>query len=856
MPRLMTEYAKTKVMDTPLYKDFDSVQQIFSIVSVDKSGIFELPNSLYSKQYKLSDINFLGMTLDEQAEVIRWFSKVLETVPCRFSYIVANEYVDEEAFQKQILYPLANDELDKLRGAYNDIISEKLTDAKQGLYQTIYFTLTCKADNMQEAKYNFNSMETGIRVAFMDQSAEGTCGSTLTALEVNERMQLLYNFTHIGINTKFKFNFNEQIEYRRDWVNTIAPASIMFENEMFRMNGKVGKVLYISEYPKILEADIVSKLSNINCTSYISVNNELISRDALKKELARKHMKLGMKIENEKTRNRNRNDFLSDASSKLLEMQEKVEAFQREMSDEDQHFFNTTVTVLFLAENEEELHKIENRILTTGGMKSIVFKPCFAKQKEGINTSLGLGIQEFKHVCNLSSLAVSMFMPYKTQELCDIGGVYYGINQLSNNAIFADKKRLKNRNSLILGQSGSGKSVAAKLETICSYTVYPDDQFLMIDPNADYYEIAGIVGGTVISFDPQKQLFVNPLDVDFTGVEYADLESVIYEKSDFLQTLISSYIKRDLNEDELPVLNKAIEKVYNENYSVRRKLNGVGASESEFEIPRHMQSDSFSSGETYTILSPEEQVRQYSPTLQDIYQCLVDMNDFHASHVARMMDTFVNGALSLFNHRTNVDLDARFLSFDLSHTQENIRVSAMVVMMEMVRSRIRENGRNGIWTHVYIDEFHELLGVDCVAKFVLKLWKEVRKMSGLMTGITQNMSDLMKSKDDVNLAQIFSNTESFFLLSQSTQDMELLMKFLPSISAAMFSYLDNAPSGTGILKMGPTTVPFDMVIDKDSEIYKLVNTDAGIKKEKGNKNDKGIKNGKQVENDEDIKKEA
>ena len=219
------------------------------------------------------------------------------------------------------------------------------------------------------------------------------------------------------------------------------------------------------------------------------------------------------------------------------------------------------------------------------------------------------------------------------------------------------------------------------------------------------------------------------------------------------------------------------------------------------------------------------------------------MNDSHASHVARMMDTFVNGALSLFNHRTNVELNSRFISFDLSHTQENMRVSAMVVMMEMVRNRIRRNGKNGVWTHVYIDEFHELLGINCVAKFVLKLWKEVRKMSGLMTGITQNMSDLLKSDDDVNLAQIFSNTESFFLLSQASQDMDLLMQFLPSVSPAMFSYLDNAPSGTGLLKMGPITVPFDMVIDKNSEIYKIVNTDAGIKKTTPKDTNSDIKKG-------------
>jgi len=828
---IMTEYAKTKQKDKPLHENFDNVQQIFSIVSIDDTGIFELPDLNFSKQYKLSDINFLGVTTSEQAQIIRWFSKVLESVPCRFSYIVANEYVDETEFEKEVLYPLANDQLDVLRNAFNDVIVNKLTDAKQGLYQNIYFTLTCKADDMKDARTMFSSMETAIRNAFIDKAADGIVGSVMTPISTNERMQLLYNFTHIGLHTDFKFDYDREVKYRRDWLNTISPGSMRFENEMFRLNGKVGKVIYIHDYPKVLEADIISKLSNINCTSYISINNELLPTDVLKKELQRKHMKVGMKIENEKSRNRSQNDYLADASASLLESNRKIEEFEKEINDDDQHFFNTTITMLFMAEDIEHLQSIENKVLSQATLKSIEFRPCFAMQREGINTSLGLGIQEFKHVCNMSSTAVAMFMPYKTQELNDKGGVYYGINQLSKNAIFANKKKLKNRNCLILGQSGSGKSVAAKLETICSYTVYTEDQFIMIDPNADYYEIAGIVGGTVISFDPQKQLFVNPLDVDFTGVEYGDLEGVIYEKADFIQTLISSCIRRDLNEDELPVLNAAIEKVYNDNYATRRQLNGIKNAEAEFVVPKHMRSQLIFGNEAYTSLSREEQVRQYSPTLQDIYQCLLDMNDHHATHVAKMMDTFVNGSLSLFNHRTNVDLDSRFISFDLSHTQENIRVSAMVVMMEMVRNNIRRNGHDGKWTHVYIDEFHELLGIECVAKFVLKLWKEVRKMSGLMTGITQNMSDLIRSENDMNLSQIFSNTESFFLLSQSTQDKEMLMKFLPSISPAMFAYVDNAISGTGLLKMGTVTVPFDMIVRRDSDIYKLINTDAGVKKE-------------------------
>ncbi len=827
---VLTEYGKTKVPDSPLYPEYDSIQHFLSIVSIDESGIFELPNLNFSKQYKLSDINFLGVTQNEQMAIVTWFSKVLETIPCRFSYIVANEHVNEEDFKKKILYPLADDSLDRLRTAFNEVIAEKVSDARQGLYQSIYITLTVKADDIKDAKTMFNSMDTAIRAAFMELSIDGMTGSIMKPLSVNERMQLLYNFTHVGLKTKYKFDFDEEISNCRDWVNTIAPASLRFENDMFYMNGKVGKVIYIKDYPKNLETDMISRLAAINCTSFISVNNELLTTNGLKKELARKHMKVGMKIQNEKTRNRHQNDYFADASAALTDANNKIEAFEREIVGEDQHYFNTTIMMLFMADNVEQLASIENKIESQAAMKSIEFDTCFARQKEGINSVIGLGIQEFKHVCNLSSTAVAMFIPYKTQELNDKGGVWRGINQLSSNAIYADKKLLKNRNTLVGGQSGSGKSAAMKLEMLISYLVYVQDRFMIIDPNADYTDIARILDGTVISFDPQKRIYINPLDVDFTGVEYSDLESVIYEKADFIQTLISSCIKRDLSEEELPVLNSAIEKVYNDNYSVRRRLNGLGAEDTEYVIPKHMKSDAAVGNEAYTELSPEEQVRQYSPTLQDIYQALMDMNDPHATRVARMMDTFVNGSLSLFNHRTNVDLNNRFIVFDLNNPQENLKVTSMVVMMEFLKNNIKKNGNDGIWTHVYIDEFHELLGIESVAKYAVKLWKEVRKMSGLVTGITQNMTDLMKSSDDYSLSQIFANTETFCFMSQSTQDKEILMKYLPDISPALFAYVDHSEPGTGLLKMGAITVPFDMRISKSSYIYKLINTDAGIKK--------------------------
>ena len=160
MPK--SKYEQTKVPDEPLIKEMSSVQDIFSILSIDDSGIFELPARRFSKLYVLSDINFAGVTDEEQKAIIINFSKVLKTIPCRFSYSVANEHVDEKKFHEKILYSMKHDKYDGLRKSYNKIIKDKVSDAKQGLYQTIYLTLTIMAEDMADAKGTFSSIESDI----------------------------------------------------------------------------------------------------------------------------------------------------------------------------------------------------------------------------------------------------------------------------------------------------------------------------------------------------------------------------------------------------------------------------------------------------------------------------------------------------------------------------------------------------------------------------------------------------------------------------------------------------------------------------------------------------------------------
>lgn len=824
MPK--SKYEQTKVCDETLVKEMTSVQDIFSVVSIEESGIFELNNKRFSKLYALSDINFAGVTDEEQKQLIINFSNVLKSMPCRFSYSVANEYVDERSFHEKILYRLRGDKYDHLRRAYNQVIKDKVSDAKQGLYQTIYLTLTIKAENMADARSTFNSIESAIRSAFVGIGVNGIQGSFMRTVPIDERVQLLFNLTHAGIDTRYKFHFEDEIAAKHDWMNIITPVSICFENECFTMNNHIGKVFFVDEYPKSLESDIVSSLSKVNCTSYITINNELLDIGGFKQEIARKYMGVGMKIENEKQRNRNNNDYLADASAKLLSEKEKLDSFSRELDTSDDHYYNSTMLIFVLAKDKEELSQIEEKLHNAASLKSLKLKSCFGKQREALNSVLPLGIQEFKRVINLSSSCLAMFMPFKTQELNDEGGNYYGINQLSQNVIFADKKKLKNHNGMIFGQSGSGKSVFAKSEIISTFVNYPDDQIIIIDPQSEYGGLAAETDGTVISFDSTKEFYLNPMDVDFSGVDYGRLREIISDKADFILSLLSSCLKRDMTPEEQGVIDGVIEKVYSENYAMRKRLNGEVEDTSEYDIPGYMKSNT-SFNLVASDMSVEEQIKAYSPTLQDVYQGLLDVGTNLGTHLAAAMEIFVNGSLNLFNHRTNVDLKNRFIVFDLSGLKDNLRITSMLIMMETVKGNIKANSGKKRWTHLYIDEFHELLGVEQVASFILKLWKEIRKMSGILCGITQNLSDLLNNDYGGKLQAILSNTEYFALLSQSTLDKNKLMQFLPSISPAMFNFVDNADSGTGLLKMGTVTVPFDMRMSKDSEIYRIVNTDGG-----------------------------
>ena len=112
------------------------------------------------------------------------------------------------------------------------------------------------------------------------------------------------------------------------------------------------------------------------------------------------------------------------------------------------------------------------------------------------------------------------------------------------------------------------------------------------------------------------------------------------------------------------------------------------------------------------------------------------------------------------------------------------------------------------------------------ANFFYKLWKRIRKYNGLVTGLTQNVDELLRS-DTARL--MLANSEFLVMLNQSATDREELAKLL-NISDNQLGYVTNVPAGCGLIRCAGNIVPFTNSFPKDTKLYKLMSTNPSEKR--------------------------
>ena len=745
-----------------------------------KDGICKLSGNRYSKCIEFEDINYQLAQPDDKTATFEALCDMYNyfdaSIGVQLSLI--SRHANKEDFQKSITIAPQEDSFDSIREEYSAMLQTQLQRGNNGLVKTKFLTFTIEAENLKIARARLNRIETDILHHFK------IIGAAARPLDGKQRLALLHGIFHPD-GERFIFDWDMLPQSGLSVKDCIAPSSFRFgDGRMFRMGGKFGAVSFLQIIAPELNDRMLADFMEAENGIIVNLHIRSIDHNEAIKTIKRKITDLDrMKIEEQKKAVRSGYD-MDIIPSDLATYGGEAKNLLRDLQSRNERMFLLTLLVLNIADTKQ---KLENDVFQAAGVAqkyNCALTRLDYQQEPGLMSSIPLGENLIKIQRGLTTSSTAIFVPFTVQELFQSGeALYYGLNALSNNMILCDRKLLKNPNGLILGTPGSGKSFSAKREITNAFLITQDD-IIICDPEAEYYPLVSRLKGQVIKVSQNSTQYINPMDIN---LNYSEDDTPIALKSDFILSFCELIMggKNGLEAVEKTLIDRAVINVYR-NYLADPK-------------PENM------------------------PILGDLYDEIKKQPEKEAQRIASALELYVHGSLNIFNHRTNVDIQNRIVCFDIKELGTQLRKLGMLIVQDQVWNRVTVNRSEGKATRYYIDEFHLLLKEEQTAAYSVEIWKRFRKWGGIPTGITQNVKDLLASREIEN---IFENSDFVYMLNQAQGDREILGKQL-NISPQQMNYVTHSNAGEGLLFYGNTVLPFVDRFPQDTELYRIMTTKPG-----------------------------
>lgn len=758
-----------------------TAQQSIPYKEIFKDGICRVNDRLYTKTIQFFDINYQLAQPDDKAQIFENYCDFLNyfdsTISVQLTFI--NQRANMQDFSKSIAIPPQGDEYDDIRREYADMLKNQLEKGNNGLSKRKYITFGIEADDLRSAKMRLERIETDIMNNFK------TLGVQAVSLNGLERLELLHSQLHPSGQEKLKFSWSDLVKTGNSTKDFIAPTSFTFskDGKTFRIGDYSGAVSFLQILAPELTDRLLADLLDLDDAVTVNLHIQSIDQAQAIRNIKRKMSDLQkMKIEEQKKAVRAGYD-MDIIPTDLATYGEEAQNLLQDLQSRNERMFLVTVLIQNIAPKRQKLF---TDIFAASGISqkyNCALKRLDYQQEQGLMSSLTLGFNQIEIQRGLTTSSTAIFVPFTTCELFQTGqALYYGLNALSNNLIMANRKLLKNPNGLFLGTPGSGKSFSAKRE-IVNVFLLTDDSIIIADPENEYGPLVKRFGdqGQVIDLSPTSSSYINPLDIN---LDYSDDENPITLKSDFVLSLCDLIIggKNGLSPIEKTIIDRCTRLVY------RKYLQDP--------CPENM------------------------PILGDLYDLLREQSEPEAQNIATALEIYVNGSLNVFNHQSNIDMDShRVLCFQLKSLGKALKEIGLLIMQDAVWNRVTANREKHKTTWFYIDEFHLLLKGQTGA-FSVEIWKRFRKWGGIPSGLTQNVKDLLASREIEN---IFENSDFIYMLNQAQGDRQILAKQL-GISPTQLSYVTHSGPGEGLLFFGNVIIPFVDHFPKDTNLYQIMTT--------------------------------
>lgn len=415
-----------------------------------EDGICEVIDGFYSKTIKFSDINYQIAKREDQVEIFSKYCEFLNyfdsTIPVQIT--IVNRAIDKADFKNQMFLKKRNDRLDVYRDEYNQMLHDKALEGQNSILREKYLTFSSFAADHETAITTLARIETDVLNNFK------SLGCDTKTMSGTERLELLHN-VFLQHKHPFSFKYDYLVSSDLKTKDFIAPDSFDFSDKSrFEFGDRFGQVLYLKDLPPDLSDKLLSEISDLPINMLINIHINSVEQDKALDLVKQKISFMEQQKIDEQKKALKAGYDVDMIPYELKYSLNEAEELLDDLQNKNQRMFRATIIIFTSADSLEKLDDNIYQISSVARKNNCKVGTLDYLQEEGLNSSLPLGLNHIEIQRTLTTASTAIFIPFTTVELFQSGGMYYGLNALSRNLIFFDRKSLKNANGFILGTPG------------------------------------------------------------------------------------------------------------------------------------------------------------------------------------------------------------------------------------------------------------------------------------------------------------------------------------------------------------------------------------------------------------------